>query len=69
MTPGTAAWLLLPVFLAALYGLGHYKTPSGIELRADIHPLAVLSLALLTVPRGETEPSGTTAGYSWVLRR
>jgi hypothetical protein len=40
------------VFRAHAEGLG------GIELRPDAHPLAVLSLALVTVPR--TEPSGST---------
>ena len=41
---------------------------SGIKLRADTTTLAVLSLALVTSPRGEEAP-GTTPGYSWSLRR
>jgi hypothetical protein len=50
--------------LAELVFLAHAESLGGIELRADTHPLAVLSLALVPVPHGEGTP-GTTPGYSW----
>lgn len=38
------------------------------EHRADISPLALLGLKLVTTPRADAAPE-TTAGYSWPMRR
>ena len=58
--------LTLDAEIAELVFGAHADGVSGIELRSDTHPLAVLSLALVTVPRAEP---GSTPGYSWDLRR
>jgi hypothetical protein len=39
-----------------------------VEHRADISPLALLGLKLVTTPRADGTPP-TTPGYSWSLRR
>jgi hypothetical protein len=39
-----------------------------IEHRADINPVALLGLRLVTTPRVNEAP-GTTPGYSWPMRR
>ena len=39
-----------------------------VEFRADVSPLAILQVQLVTVPRAEDMPE-TTQGYSWPLRR
>jgi hypothetical protein len=41
--------------------------PLPVEHRADISPLALLELQLVTTPRGETPE--TSPGYSWPMRR
>jgi hypothetical protein len=38
-----------------------------VEHRADINPVALLGLRLVTAPRDET--LGTTPGLSWPMRR
>ena len=60
--------LVLDREIAELVFWAHAEGLSGIELRSDTHPLAVLSLALVTVPHAEPEP-GSTPGYSWDLPR
>jgi hypothetical protein len=55
--------------IAELVFLAHAEGVGGIELRADAHPLAVLSVAPVTVPWGETESPGSFPGYSWTVKR